>query len=104
MKIFYCEFDMPDDFKKGDCYKCQFQRTETINYDDDGYLDCDIIENCDLGGTENDCPLKEKESILEKEPETLDCITKMRELARKVMKERGLTEQEVEKRIHNGRD
>lgn len=37
-------------------------------------------------------------TTLEREPKTLDCVIKIRKLARKSMNERGLTEEEVERR------
>lgn len=38
-------------------------------------------------------------AIIEREPKTLECVVKMQNLARKAMKERGLTERDVKKAL-----
>lgn len=38
-------------------------------------------------------------ATLEREPKTLDCVVKMRNMAQKAMKERGLTEKDVRRSL-----
>lgn len=68
MKTMTCtiEIEVEDDFAIGDCDDCPFQRTEYKDYDDDGYIDTDIIQYCSIGYNYKNCPLEK----------TIDNITK----------------------------
>jgi len=56
------EIEVSDDFTTGDCSDCPFNEVEYQDYDDDGYMETDMLEHCGLGyGYSEDCPLEEKE-------------------------------------------
>lgn len=55
MKKFKLEFEMNDNFEKGDCFNCLFRQLEW--FDDDGYTD--YYDYCFIFNDSQDCPLQE---------------------------------------------